>query len=327
MLFFAAFFWGSTFVAQSDAAAKVPPFTYLAARSYVGVLSLGLALLLRRLFFVHAKEKRAPTPNTGKRGGVRATLVGGVVCGTVLTVASALQQYGIHKGATAGEAGFLTAIYMFFVPLLNFIFRRIRVEAKVLFGAGITAVGLYFLCVADKGWSAVGVGQALVLLCAVAYAFHILSVDFFGSVDGMELSCVQFAVCALISTVAALIFERFSVSDVLSAWVPIVYAGVFSSAVAFTLQIYGQKYTPAAAASVLMGLESVIALLCEWACAFIGLVGQPFSLSGWQISGCVLAFFGIVLAQWEFKKKTGETNKKTFKGICGNLFWKNSSKR
>lgn len=304
MLFFAAFFWGSTFVAQSDAAEKLSPFTYLAARSYVGALTLACAIGIRKLL---TKNRNAPNLSCAneknKTHEFRATLSGGTICGIVLTAASALQQYGIHLGATAGEAGFLTAVYMFLVPLLSFLFYRKKVALNVLGGALLTAAGLYLLCIAGTERSAFGAGHILLLVGALAYAFHILAVDRCKDIDGMCLSCIQFTVCALISTVVSLILEHPSAKSILSAWAPILYAGVFSSAVAFTLQIYGQKYTPAAVATVLMSLESVIALLCEWLCAFTGLVGTPFSLSSWEIFGCALAFCGIVIAQLKFKKK------------------------
>ncbi len=307
MLFFAAFFWGSTFVAQSDAADKILPFTYLCARSYVGALALLAAIGIRALFFRKKGEFRG-TPGQMPKKGFKHTLTGGVVCGVVLTVASALQQYGFYKGASAGEAGFLTAVYMFLVPLFAFFFYRRKLPVNVLFGAILTAAGLYFLCIFENGWSSFGLGQALVLLCSFAFAFHILAIDRFQDVDGMVLSFIQFSVCAVISTVLALIFEHPDIQNILSAWIPVVYAGLFSSAIAFTLQIYGQKYTPPAVATVLMSLESVIALLCEWACAAIHLVGEPFDLSFWQIFGCILAFCGIVLAQLVFKPKKAADN-------------------
>ncbi|MBQ8912144.1 MAG: DMT family transporter [Clostridia bacterium] len=303
MLLLAAFFWGSTFVAQSSAAVKIAPFGYLFARSLVGALALFLVVLLRMALAARKKGKDTEKP---KPLFTKKALVGGILCGVALTVASAFQQYGIHLGASAGEAGFLTAIYMFIVPLLSFVIYRKRPSINVLAGAILTAVGLYFLCIKGQEGGPFGIGQGLLLCCAFFYAVHILVIDRFEEVDGMVLSAIQFATCGLLSLPISLLFEHPSPSDFKLAWFPILYAGIFSSAIAYTLQIYGQKCAPPALTSVLMSTESVIALLAEWACAAIGIFGTPFSLSFDQILGCVLAFVGIVTAQLVFKGKKKE---------------------
>ena len=300
MLFLAAFFWGSTFVAQSDAAGKLTTFTYLAGRSYVGALALLIVILGRALFLSIRRKSAVPKEAEAepkKKLSLKAVLPGGVVCGIVLTLAAAVQQYGIEKGATAGEAGFLTALYMFFVPLFAFVLYKKKVGVSYIVGAVLTLAGLYFLCIFSKGWSSFGLGHVLMIMGAFAYAVHIMFIDRYKHVDGLYLSCIQFAVCAVISTLLAIAFEHPWRQDILAAWLPIVYAGVLSSAAGFTLQIYGQKYTPAPVATVIMSLESVIALFTEWGCAAIGLVGEPFDLVWSQLVGCALAFAGIVFAQ------------------------------
>lgn len=299
MLLLAAFFWGSTFVAQSSAAERISPFCYLFARSVVGALALFFVILLRLLL---QKKKRGLTI---KGLFSRRTLLGGVLCGVALTAGSALQQYGIHLGASAGQAGFLTALYMFFVPLFAFLFYKKRPSVSLLAGAVLTAVGLYFLCLKGDGGALFGIGQLLLIGCALVFALHILLVDRYEKSDGMALSCVQFSTCALLSLPVALLFESGSFLHIPEAPFPILYAGICSSAIAYTLQIYGQKYTPPALASVLVSTESVIALLSEWACAALGIFGTAFALSVDQCVGCVLAFLGILCAQslFSFKKK------------------------
>ena len=301
MLLLASFFWGSTFVAQSSAAEQLSPFSYLAARSFVGALALLAVILVRAL--IGAKRKKSSF-----RGEIaplfdKKTLTGGLLCGIALAVASAFQQYGIHLGASAGDAGFLTAVYMFIVPLLGLVLYKRRVAPNVLLGAVITAVGLYFLCIRGQEEGSFGMGQLLILCCAFCYAVHIMVIDRFDRADPIVLSFIQFTVGGVLSLAAALLFEQPSPSLIARAWFPIVYAGVCSSAIAYTLQIAAQKRTPPALASVLMSTESVIALLSEWLCALTGIFGAPFALSFTQIFGCSLAFCGIVIAQLVFKKR------------------------
>ena len=318
MLLLASFFWGSTFIVQSDAAQKLSSFTYLAARSYVGSLALFVVILLRSLLRrIAAKRKGAEALEIDGRESCReyfgakswgGMLLGGACCGAAITVAGYLQQQGIFYGATAGEAGFLTALYMFVVPLFSFILYRKRGSLNLLFGAIFMAAGLYFICVFDAGWSKFGTGHWLIISCAVAYAVHIMVIDRFKHIDGLMLSAVQFAVCALISTVCALIFEQPSFPTIANAWFPILYAGICSSAVGFTLQIYGQKYASAALSTIFMSLESVIALVTEWLCAVTGIfipAGGAVQMTGAKIGGCALAFLGILLAQLPLKELCG----------------------
>lgn len=304
MLLLAAFFWGSTFVAQSSAAETISPFSYLFARSAIGALAL-LLVIFFRIVFQRRRTNGESIPQ--KALFTKKTLKGGVLCGIALTAASALQQYGIHLGAGAGEAGFLTAVYMFFVPLLLFLFYRKKPALNILLGAILTIVGLYFLCLKGQAGNLPGIGQLLVLGCALVYAVHMLIVDRFEDADGMALSAIQFATCALISLPISLIFEHPTAGTLMLAWFPILYAGIFSSAVAYTLQIYGQRKTHPALGAVVMSTESVIALLSQWACAAMGIFGTPFSLSFDQIFGSLLAFCGILCAQpifQSFQKKS-----------------------
>lgn len=300
MLLLASFFWGSTFVAQSSAAEQLSPFSYLAARSFVGALALLAVILVRAL--IGAKRKKSSLRGQLAPLFDKKTLIGGLFCGIALTIASAFQQYGIHLGASAGDAGFLTAVYMFIVPLFGLVLYKRRVAPNVLLGAVITAVGLYFLCIRGQE-GGFGMGQLLILCCAFCYAVHIMVIDRFDRADPIVLSFIQFTVGGVLSLAVSLLFERPCPSLIARAWFPIVYAGVCSSAIAYTLQIAAQKRTPPALASVLMSTESVIALLSEWLCALTGIFGTPFALSFNQIFGCFLAFCGIVIAQLVFKKR------------------------
>ena len=189
---------------------------------------------------------------------------------------------------------------MFIVPLFSIILYHRKPTLNLLFGALFMTAGLYFLCVFENGWSGFGTGHILIISCAVGYAVHIMVIDRFKELDGLMLSALQFTVCALLATVFALIFdEKVPFQRVLDAWFPIVYAGLSSSAVGFTLQIYGQKYAHPALATIFMSLESVIALLCEWLCSVTGIfvVGSGITMTANKIVGCCLAFIGIVLAQ------------------------------
>ena len=165
-------------------------------------------------------------------------------------------------------------------------------------------MGLYFLCIRGQEQGGFGLGQILILCCALAYAVHIMIIDRYDKADPIALSFIQFFVGGVLSLIVSLIFEAPQPDKIVDAWFPIVYAGVCSSAIAYTLQIYGQQRTSPALSCVLMSGESVIALLSEWVCAAIGIFGTPFSLSFNQIFGCALAFCGIVLAQLVFKRKS-----------------------
>ena len=301
MLFLAAFFWGTTTVVQSmAAAADLPSFTYLAARSFVGAIALWAVVLLRQVLGRRSSKGASVLPQSPSER--KTALKGGILCGAVLTGAAYLHQQGIVFGASAGEVGFLTSLYMLFVPLFSFLLYRRKVSANVLFGAVFMLVGLYFLCIMDTDRSSLNFGHLFEIGCAVVFAFHILAVERYRTIDGMLLSSIQFTVCGLISTVCALIFEQPSFSALLENWFPICFAGICSSAIGFTLQIYGQKYAPATIATILMSMESVIALLAEWLCNVTGLfVGKnPVEMTAFKVIGCILAFAGILMSQLKF---------------------------
>lgn len=289
LLVLTALIWGCAFVAQSVSMDHIGPFTFQAVRSF-----LGSAFLVPVFLVLDAGKKRAGNYHKPTAQQRRTLWVGGIACGVVMTVAANLQQVGIQY-TTAGKAGFITAMYILFVPLLG-LFLKKRVSPKLWGCIFLAAVGLYLLSVTE-GFSSVGKGDFYVLLCAVAFAVHIVVVDYYAPlVDGARLSCIQFLVCGILSGVLTALFEQFSLQAVWSAAVPVLYAGILSCGVGYTLQIVGQKYTSPTVASLLLSLESVFAVL-----AGILLLGEVPTLR--ETAGCVLMFAAIVGAQLPERKK------------------------
>lgn len=279
LLFLAAFIWGVAFVAQSKAKDySVEPFTFNAVRNVIGGLTL-----LPCIFFLCKREPKEKKIEDNPK----TLLIGGILCGTVLCIASNLQQIGINY-TTVGKAGFITAMYIVLVPILGIFLKR-RAGIKVWISVFLAVAGLYLLCMTEK--LSLGKGDALVLLCALVFAIHILVIDHFSpKVDGVKLSCIQFLVCGILSMIPALILEHPQVSSILTAWLPILYAGIMSCGVAYTLQIVGQKNVNPTVASLILSLESCISVLAGWM-----LLGQKLSLK--ELIGCVIMFAAIILAQ------------------------------
>ncbi len=210
-----------------------------------------------------------------------------------MCLASNFQQFGI-KYTTVGKAGFITACYIVLVPILG-LFLKKKCSPFIWLAVAMSVAGLYLLCITD-GFS-IGKGDILVLICAVLFSFHILVIDYYSpKVDGVKLSCIQFLVCGILSGIPALIFEKPEMSAVLTAWQPILYAGVMSCGVAYTLQIIGQKNMNPTVASLILSLESCISVLAGWV-----ILGQQ--LSAREIAGCVIMFAAIILAQLPQKEK------------------------
>ena len=214
-------------------------------------------------------------------------ITGGLLCGIMLFLSTTLQQVGIQY-TTVAKAGFITALYIILVPILG-IFLKKRVSVQIWISVVIAIIGLYLLCM--KGSFYLGQGDFLVLLCSLCFALHILVIDHFtDKVNGVKLSCIQFFVSGLLSSILMFLFEAPAISAIFSAWLPIVYGGVFSSGIAYTLQIIGQKGTDPTIASLILSLESVVSVLAGWI-----ILGQ--SLTPREILGCLLMFGAIILAQ------------------------------
>ena len=278
LLALTALIWGVAFVAQSVGMEYVGPFTFNAVRFLIG--SVVLLPLVRRS---RQKQDTSVTDSLPKRD----LILGGILCGLALCVASCLQQIGIGY-TTVGKAGFITAMYIVIVPVLGIFFKK-KTGWLVWVSVLLAAAGLYFLCMTES--LSVGIGDLYVLACAVVFSLHILLIDHFSpKVDGVALSCVQFLVSGVLAGVAALVWEQPDLSAILSAGAPILYAGVLSSGVGYTLQVIGQKGVDPTVASLILSLESVFSVLAGWA-----LLGQR--LSGRELVGCGLMAVAIVLAQ------------------------------
>lgn len=282
MLLGASFFWGTTFVAQMSGMDGLGPFSYAAARYFIGFLAM-----LAVMYFTHAerlKERRA-----GKYG---RGFIAGILCGIFLFIASSFQQVAMLY-TTAGKSAFITCLYIIFVPLVSkFLGKKIRTENWI--GAGLAITGLYFLAIGEA--FTINFGDFLLLIGAVFWTLQILTVDRFAKkVDTIDLSTSQVFVTALFSFIVMMIFENPTWDTILNAAVPILYGGVMSSGVAFTLQIYGQKYAEPSAAAILMSFESIFGALSGWL-----LLGEV--MSGREIFGCVLMLAGIIATQWRVIK-------------------------
>lgn len=280
LLVLTALIWGMAFVAQSVGMNYIGPFTFNCIRSIMG----GLVLIPCILFFDKQEKGKAKRE---KKEDSKTLLIGGICCGLALCIASNLQQIGI-KYTTVGKAGFITALYIVLVPIFG-IFLRKKVSGRVWFSVAIAVVGLYLLCITDE--FRIGKGDFFVLLCALVFTIHILVIDYFSpKVNGIKLSCIQFLVAGLLSGVPMLISEKPSFSTILAAWAPLLYAGIMSCGVGYTLQIVAQKDAEPTIASLILSLESVFSVLAGWI-----ILGQ--TLAGKEIMGCVLMFAAIILAQ------------------------------
>ena len=293
LLFLAAFIWGVAFVAQSNAMAYVEPFTFMAVRNYIGSFVLVIYLLILKGMGAPAREpaKEAygrKTPKWMLKLGIdRYHLLGGMICGTFLCIAGNLQQIGIQY-TSVGKTGFLTAVYIILVPILG-IFLKKKAGIRVWLGVAIALAGLYLLCVTEK--FTIVPADFMLLGCALLFAMQILAVDFFiDRVDGVKLSCIQFFTCAVLSTIGMVIFEHPSIPAMLQAWLPILYAGVLSSGVAYTLQVVVQRDMNPTVSSMILSLESVFSALAGWV-----LLKQVLSTK--ELLGCGLVFVAIILAQ------------------------------
>ncbi len=290
MLLLAAFIWGSTFVAQTEA--QTEPFTYIASRNFIGTLVL---LPVIATIDVFSKKKGLLPKDFKVLSFSKKEITGGIICGCVLFTAASLQQYGIFlypaDGAAAGKSGFITALYIVLVPIAG-LFLKKKAGINIWVSVGIATVGMYLLCV--KSGFEVHYADLILFVCAIGFTAHILVIDrFIPFVNGVKLSALQFLVAGILGLIFMFAFESPSITVILKDAIPILYAGLLSSGVAYTLQIVAQKETNPTVASVVMSLESVFAVLSG------ALFGEV--MSGREIVGCVLMFIAVILAQIEFK--------------------------
>lgn len=292
LLFLAAFIWGVAFVAQSVGMDYVGPFTFNGCRFLIGGLVLTPFALIRNRQHEKSESFRALS-EAGKKEYRRITLIGGLCCGVAICIASSFQQAGMQY-TSVGKAGFITALYIVLVPVFG-IFMKRKVSPVIWVGVVLAAIGFYFLCITES--FSINYGDFLLFLCAICFTFHILIIDHFApKADGVALSCIQFWFSGIVCMGIALFKENPNAAAIFQAAVPILYAGVLSCGVAYTLQIIGQKNMKPAVASLILSLESVISVLAGW-------VILKEVLTGRQFLGCALVFAAVILAQIPMKSE------------------------
>ncbi len=276
LLLMTALIWGSSFVAQSVGIRSVDAFTFMAVRTTLGTL----VLLPVVLFF---------------GGGIRSlfekqTLKAGLILGAVFAVAQNLQQFAFYY-STSGKIAFLTAFYIFFVPLLGLILGK-KISLVTWIAIVMALIGMFLLCVNPADFTSINRGDILAISCGAVYAVQIMLIDKFTgeNINGIKLSFLEFFVAAVLTAIMMLIFEHPSVEGILEAAPAILYSGVMSCGIAYTLQVIGQKHASPVVASLLMCLESVFAAIAGW-------VLLHETLSGREIAGCAVMFAAIVVSQ------------------------------
>ena len=297
LLLLTAAIWGFAFVAQSVGMEYIGSFTFNAVRNLLAVIVLIPCIAVMNKTGAREKDadkENGKVVNKKEQGSNKTLIIGGICCGTLLCIASNLQQFGL-KQTTVGKTGFITTMYIVLVPILG-IFLKKKVAGRVWVSVVIAVAGLYMLCMTGGGFY-LQKGDALVMLCAVVFSIHILTIDYFAQkVDGVKMACIQFFVCSLLSAICMLIFEEPKLELILQAWLPILYAGVMSCGVGYTLQIVGQKGMNPTVASLILSLESVISVIAGWA-----ILGQALSVR--ELIGCGLMFIAIVLVQLPEREK------------------------
>ncbi|MDD3400682.1 MAG: DMT family transporter [Eubacteriales bacterium] len=286
--------WGTAFVAQGAVSDVLGALTFNAVRNMLG------ALVMVPVWIIMSRVNPQQARLTDNRKGYLTTLKAGLICGAFMFLGSFFQQFGITQytgiyGTTAvGKAGFITALYVILVPIFGLAVKK-RPSIQVWIAVVIALLGLYLLCVRD-GFT-IDMPDVYLFICAIAYAVYILFVDHYSNQVNIYLfSVIQLLVCSLISFAGMALFEKVVWSDVLASWFPIVYAGVMSSAVAFTLEAVAQKNIDPTIASLLFCLESVFAALSGWL-----ILNEMMSAK--ELIGCGLMFVAVLFAQLKLKKR------------------------
>ena len=288
ILLFTAIIWGTAFVAQRSGMDSIEPLTFTAARMILAAVALGIPATIIGL------RDRRTEPKEARQKKRKSNLIGGIGCGVFLATATIFQQYGLVE-TSAGKAGFITALYMLLVPILSLILFRKKGTWIIWLAVLVGVFGMYLLCINEQ--FRMTRGDALVSVCALLFSGHILFCDhFIGQTNPLQMSAVQFATASVISTIAAFIAEQPSWEKIISAAIPILYCGLISGGVGYTLQMLGQKYTDATVASLLMSLESVFAVL-----AGVIILHERMTLR--EIFGSIVLFAAIVLVQIPLPKK------------------------
>ena len=275
LLLITAIIWGSSFVAQSIGMQSIDAFTFTGIRTTLGMLFLLPFTLIINKGFDFKKE----------------TLKKGLILGVVFSIAQNFQQFAFYY-STSGKIAFITAFYMFFVPLISVIFLRKKIAVLTWLSIFIGLIGLFLLCINPEDLTSINLGDVLALICAIFYAIQIMLIDKFleDGTSGVQLSFMQFFVAAIISIVAMFIFEQPNLADIKTAAPSLLYSGIMSCGIAYTLQIVGQKHASPVVASLLMCLESVFAVITA------ALILKENMLPR-ELAGCLVMFGAIILSQ------------------------------
>ena len=286
----AAFIWGTAFVAQDLCADSIGTFAFNATRYFIAVLALLVVIAVS-----DKAKKNRPTPTAEEKKAANKQLwLGGLCCGVALAIASNFQQAGLVAGTDAGKAGFITALYVVLVPVFGLFFKR-KVRLPVWIAVVCSVVALYLLCI--KGDFSLAAGDLLILVCAVCFAVHILVIDHFTAYcDGVKLSCLQFLFAGIISAVCMFLFETVDFAAIWSCILPLLYVGIFSCGVGYTLQILAQKDSNPTVVTILLSLESVFAVIA-------GAIVLHQQMTAREYIGCVVMFVAVILAQIQFPEK------------------------
>lgn len=283
-LLLTAIIWGVAFVAQSEGMNYVGPFTFNCVRSILGGIVLIPCIWLLNRY--QSEEEKI------KEYKKKDFIQGGICCGLCLCMGTMMQQFGIQR-TTVGKAGFITALYIIFVPIVS-IFLGKKSDKKIWICVLLALVGLYFLCL-NGNWS-IETGDIYLFIGAIFFTMHILVIDYFApKTDNIKMSCIQFFVSGICCIIPMLFIEKPHINHILDAKIPILYAGILSSGVAYTLQIIGQKKVKPAIASLIMSAESVVSVIAGW-------ILLQEELSAREILGCVIILIGILLAQIDTKQ-------------------------
>ena len=285
ILILVAMIWGTAFAVQRAGMDYIQPVTFTAARMTLGAVAVGIVALFQKSSPVDAEERRKLT---------RTNIIGGIFCGLFLVTGSILQQIGIVY-TTAGKAGFITALYILLVPVFSFILFRRRYPLLVWIAVLIGIVGMYLMCMKEN--FTIAGSDVLIMICAFTFTGHILCCDYYVKRgNAIRISAVQMAVTAAISWIFAFIMETPSIDQIRSAAIPILYCGLVSGGIGFTLQLVAQKYSDPTVASLLMSLESVFA-------AIGGAVILHERMSARELIGCIIMFSAIIIVQIPVKGK------------------------
>ena len=286
----AAFIWGTAFVAQDLCADSIGTFAFNATRYFVAVLALLVVIAISD----RAKKNKPALTAEEKKAANKQLWLGGLCCGVALAIASNFQQAGLVAGTDAGKAGFITALYVVLVPVFGLFFKR-KVSLPVWIAVVCSVVALYLLCI--KGDFSLAAGDLLILVCAVCFAVHILVIDHFTAYcDGVKLSCLQFLFAGIISAVCMFLFEDVDFAAIWGCILPLLYVGIFSCGVGYTLQILAQKDSNPTVVTILLSLESVFAVIA-------GAIILHQQMTAREYIGCVVMFVAVILAQIQFPEK------------------------